>query len=292
MLENTALEALMDNITTELIINEIKSTLPTDQNSWDILGFLNYNHDILAFGSDSKIIGRLFEIIIVPTLKQVAENLGCTLYESEQQTVYPDFWLEKPNGRLVAIDIKSTYRKFNMSGSVKNFNFTLGAFSSFLRNGTKNIARPYSQFDSHIVVGFLYTRNENATTGLSTLEDSNSITPAYEDVEVFVQEKYKIAGFRKGSGNTNNIGTISADSIDAFSNGDSYFADLGNDVFEDYWSHYPLYTDTKETKANLYTNLEEYFKWLEKDPSQIQKSLELQKIYTNWLNKNQNNSIR
>lgn len=281
----------MNTISTQTIIDQIKAQLPTNPKTWSMLGFINYDEDIWAFGSDSKIIGRLFEIVVTPYLQKVAKSLDCTLHESEQQTVYPDFWLEKPDGRLIAIDIKSTYRHFNKSGNQSAFNFTLGAYSSFLRDGSKNISAPYSQFDGHIVIGFLYTRNSKATIGISNLKKLSSLEPAYKDVEIFVQEKYKIGGQKKGSGNTNNIGTIKSLTMDAFSNGQSYFTDLGNDVFEDYWRHYPLYKDDNAKKNSLYTDLPSYFDWLSRI-GRKKDSDNYKSIYENWLQNPHNKSIR
>ncbi|USJ86152.1 type II restriction endonuclease [Lactiplantibacillus pentosus] len=68
-----------------------------------------------------------------------------------------------------------------------------------------------------------------------------------------------MAAKKRGSGNTNNIGTLTTTNINDFIEGNGYFAALGKDAFEDYWRHYPLYTDNAATKKSLYTNLEEYF---------------------------------
>lgn len=264
------------------IIDTIAKYMPPNQESWEVLGLLNRRHEVLAFGSDSKIIGRVFEIIMKPVLAQAAEELGFELGESEQQTVYPDFWFKKPNGRLVGIDVKSTYRKYKRNGQLLPFNFTLGAYSSFMRNGTKNIFGNYSDYDSHYIIGFLYSRNDNATSGTTTLDNAGSILTAYTDVEFFIQEKYKIGGQKKGSGNTNNIATFKSNSIEDFQNGYSYFTDLGEEVFNHYWEHYPLYTDPATTKAALYTDLESYFEWLKNNGSE-ERGGELMRIYNDWL---------
>lgn len=94
--------------TTQDVIDAIKKSLPDDQALWSVLGFINPRKQILAFGDDSKIIGRLFEVVVEPYLQQVANELGFELGLSEQQTVYPDFWFIKPDHRLIAVDIKST----------------------------------------------------------------------------------------------------------------------------------------------------------------------------------------
>lgn len=266
----------------DTIIETITKYMPSEHESWEVLGLLNRRHEVLAFGSDSKIIGRIFEIIIEPVLAKAAEELGYELGESEQQTVYPDFWFKKPDGQYIGVDVKSTYRKHKNDGSLSPFNFTLGAYSSFMRNGTKNIYKNYSDYDSHYIIGFLYSRNKSATSGTTTLENADSIITAYKDVEYFIQEKYKVGGQKKGSGNTNNIATFKSNSIENFKNGLSYFSCLGEDVFNDYWKHYPLYTDSATTKASLYTDLESYFEWLKNNGSE-RRGTELMQIYNDWL---------
>jgi NAD-dependent SIR2 family protein deacetylase len=71
-----------------------------------------------------------------------------------------------------------------------------------------------------------------------------------------VQEKYKLAGFKPGSGNTTNIGSIASSNIEDFRDGNGPFAKYGEDVFRDYWANY--HPDKSKRK---YNNLEEYFQW-------------------------------
>ena len=81
-----------------------------------------------------------------------------------------------------------------------------------------------------------------------------------KDFTFFVQEKWRIAVDRPGSGNTKNIGSVSK--IDALINGRGPFAVLGEEVFDDYWMNYltidmarkaelvkPYYTDIESYKA-------------------------------------------
>lgn len=242
------------------IIDTITKYLPKNQKDWELVGFINKDKEVYTFGSDSKIIGRLFEVIAYDTLKKAADELGFTLHESEQQTVYPDFYFQKQNGQKIAIDIKTTYRKSPNS----KFGFTEGSFTSFMRNGTKNIVGHYSEYDAHYILGVVYTREAFPTEGKIPLEQLDTIAPAYKDIEVFIQEKHRICGDKKGSGNTDNIGTIKANSIEPFIYGAGPFSILGKEVFHDYWVNHPRYTDSKEVKANLYNNLDSYIEWIEK----------------------------
>lgn len=262
---------------TDKIIETITKYLPKDEKEWELVGFVNKKKEIYTFGSDSKIIGRLFEVIAFESLQRSAIELGYTLHESEKQTVYPDFYFEKQDGRKIAIDIKTTYRR---SENTK-FGFTGGSFTSFMRNGTKNIVGNYSDYDGHYILGVVYTREEKPTTGKVDFKNLESIVPAYKNIEVFVQEKYRICGDKKGSGNTDNIGTINSTSIEPFIYGAGPFSVLGDDVFNHYWKHYPRYTDSLTVKQSLYNNLEEYFEWIAK--TDRAKSSELKKLYSDYL---------
>lgn len=261
------------------IISTIKRNM-AGQN-WEILGILNKSPFILPVGCDSKILGRVFEILMHPILYKCSLILGCKLEASKSQTVYPDFWFQFMSGKKIAIDIKSTYRKMDKNGQLYPFNFTLGSYSSYIRNETKNIEGNLKDYIGHIVVGFLYDRNkELPRIDPMPLCEITKCIPPYMNVEYFVQEKYKIAGQTKGSGNTNNISTIRSRDIKDFQNGLSYFSDFGEEIFYDYWQHYPLYTEDKK----LYTDLNGYFQWL-RIIEKHELADELERKYAIWIKK-------
>lgn len=228
--------------------------------NWDVSGLLTPEGSVYSLGSDSKLIGRIFELISTGAVKEIAEEHGYVLEASPQQTVYPDFTLIDPNNpnEKIAIDVKSTYRRFTAKGAVSAFGFTLGAFGSFLRNGTKNIAYPYSEYAKHFVIGFVYTRNSEIDEGAAySLDERLRIAVPYHDVEYFIQEKHKLSGDRPGSGNTENIGTFKSSSVQDFRDGLGPFASLGQEAFELYWRNYPRYRSVDR----LYTNLNGFLDW-------------------------------
>lgn len=261
----------------DIIIDTITNFLPKNEKEWELVGFVNKEKEIYTFGSDSKIIGRLFEVIAFEALDKSAKKLGYKLHESEQQTVYPDFYFEKPDGRKIAIDIKTTYRRSEKA----KFSFTGGSFTSFMRNGTKNIVGHYSDYDGHYILGVVYTRESSPTIGKVNWEDLESIVPAYKNIEIFVQEKFRICGDKKGSGNTDNIGTISANTIEPFIYGAGPFSVLGKDIFHEYWTNHPRYTDTKTTKQSLFNNIDTYIEWVRK--SDTDKADNLRMLYNDYL---------
>ena len=254
---------------TDEIIQTLVKYLPSDDKEWELVGFINKDEEVYSFGNDSKIIGRLFEVIITDALLKACNELGYTLFESTEQTVYPDFYFKKQNGKRIAIDVKTTYRKFDSNGNVMKFNFTGGSFTSFMRNGSKNIDGYYSDYDAHYIIGILYSREENPSIGKTTLDNLEELIPAYKDPEVFVQEKYRICGDKKGSGNTDNIGTIRAKSIDPFVYGAGPFSFLGPEAFHDYWVNHPKYKDSLETTNSLYLDIYGYINWLKTTKGEV-----------------------
>ncbi len=246
--------------------------------NWEVSSLATPDGRIFTLGSDSKLIGRIFELITYNILQEIADENDFILQPSTRQTVYPDFTLmkDKSDKKKIAIDIKTTYRTFKRNGELGKYGFTLGSYASFMRNGTKNIMFPYSQYDKHYVIGFIYTRNEESDEGqMFDISQIGKVELPYKDVEVFVQEKYKISGEKPGSGNTENIGSYKTNNIDYLINGEGPFSVLGLSIFENYWAGYPKYrADSKK-----YTSLEEYFKWCEKNGQNVE---ELERMYAYW----------
>lgn len=221
---------------------------------WTVLGLLSNNDDIYALGSDTKVLSTVFELLCTPFINRIAEKHGYKV-EHAVQTVYPDFTLLKgsddPN--KIAIDVKTTYRR---EGN-RPFGYTLGSYTSFLRNNTKNILYPYDTYKEHWIIGFLYSRKNMPEDSkmVFSLKDRGEIVCPFADVEFFVQEKYKIAGERPGSGNTTNIGSILTNNIDDYRKGRGPFAKLGERAFEDYWKNF-----NKESNKRKYNNIEKYLR--------------------------------
>ena len=91
-----------------------------------------------------------------------------------------------------------------------------------------------------------------------TIEQLSDITSVVKNFQFFVQEKWKIAIDRPGSGNTKNIGSVN--NIDDLINGKGVFSELGEDIFDDYWMYY-LTTDMAmraELPNPYYKNIVEY----------------------------------
>lgn len=180
---------------------------------------------------------------------------------TKEQNFYPDITFIDSEGNRYAVDIKSSYRKTpnRING------MTLGAFTGYFRNrqSTKNVTYPYSSYKAHIVLGIIYSENDVSVDECKSygIEDLDRIVSVVKDITFFVQEKWKIAVDRPGSGNTKNIGSVSR--IVDLENGNGPFATLGEDVFDDYWTNYltPDMANKAELSKPYYSNLESYKKF-------------------------------
>ena len=161
--------------------------------------------------------------------------------EKSAQNVYPDFtlFLESDPLKKIAVEVKSTYRQYNAKNELKKFGYTLGSYRSFLRDlfGKKGILYPYSEYDEHWIIGFLYSRNPDCKkTEIKKIIEASTLQSPYTEIEYFVQQKYLIAGKRPGSGNTTNIGSIKSNNIEDFRAGKGVFKT--HQEFEEYWRAY------------------------------------------------------
>jgi hypothetical protein len=96
-----------------------------------------------------------------------------------------------------------------------------------------------------------------------SVDELSAIHSVIEKFIFFVQPKWKIANDIPGSGNTRNIGGIT--SIKKLLNGQGPFADLGEEVFDDYWKGYFNKVDARTAGigAPRYNNLKTYKQYLQ-----------------------------
>ena len=228
--------------------------------TYEIRGLLASDDNVYPLGTDTKVISKVFELIIRPFVIEAAGEAGLIVFEAPQQNYYPDFTImrDEADTEKIAVDVKSSYRNFRRSGEW-TVGFTLGSYTSFLRTPTKNIAFPYHQYAKHYIIGFIYTRVDAADNQARSLSNRDSIVCPYRDVEWFIQEKHRISGTRAGSGNTANIGSITGTSVSDFASGVGPFSTAGEDVFLDYWRNYG-----RTSAERPFSTLEEYYQWKQK----------------------------
>jgi hypothetical protein len=215
----------------------LKTQLAARTGFYEVCGIVDRESRVYPLGSDTKVLSTIFELISRPVIIQLAEENGLTVREPESQNHYPDFTLLKDvkDNKKIAIDVKTTYRKPNGT-----FNYTLGGYTSFIRKGNekKNIVFPFGQYAEHWVIGFVYDRiatKKSAESHIFDVSEIKKIPLPFANVEFFVQEKWRISSDRAGSGNTTNIGSITA-ALEDFQSGRGVFE--SEEEFLAYWRGY------------------------------------------------------
>lgn len=203
-----------------------------------ISGVVSQEGIVYPLGSDTKVLSTIFELYTRPLMIETAKELGLDLVEPTVQNHYPDFTLCRGPEcrRKIAVDVKTTY----VTHATQKFSFTLGGYTSFIREGNerKNIVFPFGDYMEHWVVGYVYERvaeKKAAQHAYYNLDQLQDIPLPYQNVRMFVQEKWRIASGRAGSGNTTNIGSITG-TIEDFRAGNGPFR--SEQEFLDYWRNY------------------------------------------------------
>jgi hypothetical protein len=234
--------------------------ISTKDGEWVVKGFIDIYKTIYTISCDTKIISKLIELYLFPKILKFAEENNLKFELAKEQNFYPDISFTDCDGNRFAVDLKSSYRK----NSTQINGMTLGAFTGYFRNreSTKNITYPYSSYKSHIVLGIIYTANDDIDERKTySIEHLNDIVSVAHDFQFFVQEKWRIAIDRPGSGNTKNIGSVN--DINTLINGNGPFASLGECVFDDYWTCYLTKDMAKAAELNhpYYSKIAEYKKF-------------------------------
>jgi len=241
-------------------LDEFGRTLATDAGDWVVKGFIDVYRNIYTISVDTKVVSKIIELMLFPVISQFAAENDYKMVLSEYQNHYPDVSFIAPDGTKIAFDLKSTYRR----GANTVSGFTLGAFTGYFRrrHSTKNITFPYEQYAAHFVLGVIYSRSDEAVDErrIYTMDDLQDIVSVVKNFTHLLQEKWRIANDRPGSGNTKNIGSVRK--IEALIEGKGPFAPYGEEVFDDYWMNY-LTNDMALAidSAVPYRNLEEYWEW-------------------------------
>jgi len=249
------------------LLNELYNNiniLQSPSKDWVVKGFIDTYKNIYTISIDTKVISKILELMLFPIILNIAHNNNLTIKLAKHQNHYPDIsFINNTTNEVFSMDVKSTYRIND-----KNVNgFTLGAFTGYFRNreSNKNITFPYNKYNKHFVLGIIYTKQENIIDEkqIYTIDDIENILSVVSDFDFILQEKYKIANSRTGSGNTKNIGSIT--DIDKLKSGDGPFSILGIETFDDYWMYY-LTKDMAIDNTIPYTNLKEYGAYKQKAP--------------------------
>jgi hypothetical protein len=211
---------------------------------------------------DTKVVSKIIELMLFPVISRFAAEYNYKMVLSEYQNHYPDISFIAPDEMKIALDLKSTYR---VDAETVN-GFTLGAFTGYFRQrqSTKNITFPYEQYAAHFVLGVVYSRSEAIDERrVYMLDELQDIVSVVKNFTFVLQEKWRIASDRPGSGNTKNIGSVR--DIRALVEGSGPFAPHGKEVFDDYWMNYLTEDMARAIDSSIpYRNLEEYWEWRER----------------------------
>jgi len=109
-----------------------------------------------------------------------------------------------------------------------------------------------------------YLINETTTYNLENFTEIQSVV---KDFDFFIQEKWKIALDRPGSGNTKNIGSETEISKLKSGNGlfKKEFGEKGKKIFDDYWMNYETKDMAKAAERDVprFKNIETYLDWVQ-----------------------------
>lgn len=238
-----------------------KSFLETESHDWIVKGFIDIDKNVYTITNDTKVVSKIIEILLIPKLLLFAERNGLELELPSKQNFYPDLTFRDKEGHLFAVDFKSSY----YDGESVN-GLTLGSYWGYFRerDTIKSMDYTYNSYSSHTVLGMLYkqstVRGDERT--VYSVDELSIIHSVIENFIFFVQPKWKIANDIPGSGNTRNIGGIT--NIKKLQNGEGPFAELGEDVFDDYWMGYFNKVDARTAGIGTprYNNLSTYKEYL------------------------------
>ncbi|MCC7206558.1 MAG: restriction endonuclease, partial [Anaerolineae bacterium] len=132
----------------------------TESGGWIVKGFVDVFRRLYAVPRDTKVVARVLETLLAPRLAEFAEQHGYDLRFPQQQNFYPDvaFVSRADPQEKHAVDIKSSYR----TGGLHINGMALGAYTGYFRdrNSLKNALFSYNSFQSHLVLGIIYSRAE------------------------------------------------------------------------------------------------------------------------------------
>lgn len=242
-------------------IELFNAAVSTGEGDWIVKGFIDIAKNIYTISVDTKVISKIMELLLFPKICQFAHDNNYKMVLCKEQNFYPDITFIDSGNNKFAVDLKSTYRK---NGKIVN-GMTLGAFTGYFRDRTskKNITFTYNEYIGHFVLGVIYSRTDKNLDEkkIYKLDDLQNITSVIKDFTFFLQEKYRIALDRPGSGNTKNIGSVTK--VDELIHGKGPFTKLGEDIFDDYWMYYLTKDMAKsvDLKGAPYRNLKEYVEY-------------------------------
>jgi len=197
---------------------------------WEVIGLLLENHRVIDVPSDSRAISAIFEQLVIERIKPLADKYDCILEEGGGRE-YPDITLRDIPGMKgkIAIDIKTSRKKSPTTIG----GFTIGTYLGYFRTPSQKVGtirHPYGDYTQHWIVGLCYNFETYEKQVADVVEKRFRIT----DIDVIVQEKWRIASRQTGSGTTKHMRSIT--NIEDLRLGRGEFA--SQEEFLEYWRNY------------------------------------------------------
>lgn len=163
--------------------------------AWNFIGILDVDKKLHPIPKNIQ-IQALFEYLARERIINWGKKKKIEIIDATNTREYPDLTLlGKPSDRkVIAVDIKTGRRNRNRTG------FTLGSYWGYFRHPNKKrpgCRLPYGEFKRHWIIGFIYDWDQNADT-----------LHMVSNIEVIVQEKWRIASKSTGTGTTTAIGSV------------------------------------------------------------------------------------
>ncbi len=240
----------------------LRQRVAAETGEWTVKGFIDVYQRIYSISLDTKVLSKVLELLMLPVIKQFTSDQGYQLVLARAQNQYPDISLIAPDETYYAVDIKTTYRRgMDKQGRLKVNGMTLGTFMGYFRDRESAAIStfPYNRYAKHYILGVVYDQlSDFDETRVYSIAELNQIPSVANNFDFFLEEKYRIASDRPGSGNTRNIGSTVF--LERLLHGTGVFAELGREIFDDYWMNYRTKAMAREEgfARPPYTNLIEY----------------------------------
>lgn len=196
--------------------------------TWNIKGFIDRENRIYAVPEIPQVITGIFEELVVTRIREpLRRKYNCEIIRGGARE-YPELTLYGGNigeGK-VAIDVKTARR--DKDNPNRTSRMTLGSHGGYFRYPNQKRAGcvfPYGEYTEHWIIGFIYDWN----AGRISLE-------LVSNIEIIIQEKWKIASRYTGTGDTAAIGSVNE--INRLRAGEGDFS--SEEDFVDYWRSRPV----------------------------------------------------
>lgn len=83
---------------------EFKKVVTTDDNEWVVKGFIDIYKNIYTISLDTKVISKIIELMLFPTVLKFASEYNYKVLPTKYQNYYPDMtFITENNEKLLLI---------------------------------------------------------------------------------------------------------------------------------------------------------------------------------------------